>query len=122
MPLPQVCSSARERLPGEGGGVAVAMHLTSIVTDGCLPIPPTVFLAGAIGRAPESVTIVAVERKLVTHIVVGGSGPVVPVLKLLWSWATNCFEERNKQKLLRGERCPLGYPSWSLRNGTFSVP
>lgn len=43
-----------------------AMLLTSIIADGRLPIPPTSHLAGAIGRAPESVTVIAVEGDLVT--------------------------------------------------------
>lgn len=77
----------REGTPSPGKG----MFLTSIVTDGRLSIPPTICLAGAVGGAPESIAIIAVERDLITQIVVGGPGPVFPILKLLWSWAANCF-------------------------------
>lgn len=82
----------REGIPSPGEG----MLLTSIVTDGRLSIPPTSCLAGAIGGAPESVATIAVERDLITQIVVGGPGPVFSILKLLWSWTTNCFGERDK--------------------------
>ena len=67
------------------------MLLTSIITDGRLSVPATCGLAGAVSGAPESKTIIAAERDLITHIVVGRPGPVVPILKLLWSWAPNCF-------------------------------
>lgn len=78
------------------------MLLTSIVTDGRLPIPPTSHLAGAIGRAPESVTIIAVERDLITQIVVGGPGPVFPILKVLWSWAMDCFGGEGQVQITEG--------------------
>lgn len=65
--------------------------LTSIITDGRFPIPPTIPLAGAIGRAPKSVAIIAAERDLIAQIVVGSPGPVLPILKILWSGTANCF-------------------------------
>jgi hypothetical protein len=69
------------------------MLRTSIIADSRLPIPPAVCLTGTIGRAPQSVTVVAVERDLIAHIVVGRPGPVLPIFKVLWSWAANCFGE-----------------------------
>lgn len=82
------------------------MLLTSVVTDRCLPTPPAVHLAGAIGRAPESVTVIAVERDLITHIVVGRPGPVFPVLEVLWSWTADCFEKRGEVEVIKRERLP----------------
>lgn len=102
------------------------MPLTSIVTDGCLPIPPTGHLAAAVGRAPENVTIIAVERDLVTHVVVGSPGPVVPILKVLWSWAMNCFEGERQAEFTEKEGLPfrvslLVLKSLSLSESTFLV-
>lgn len=103
------------------------MLLTSIIADGCLPIPPTIFLAGAIGRAAESVTIIAAKGDLVTQIVVGGPGPVLPILKILWSWAANCFGGGGKVEVTEREGLPfrvslLVSGTLSLRNSVFSVP
>lgn len=88
-PVPQAGTRPlrRERILSTGEG----MLLTSIITDGRLSVPATGGLAGAVSGAPESKTIIAAERDLITHIVVGRPGPVVPILKLLWSWAPNCF-------------------------------
>ena len=76
---------------GEGAVVDRGAILTSIVTDGRFPIPPTIPLAGAIGRAPKTVAIIAAERDLIAQIVVGSPGPVLPILKILWSGTANCF-------------------------------
>ena len=109
-----------------GGGVT---PLTSIVTDGRLPVPPTRHLAAAVGGAPESIAVVAVEGDLVTHVVVGGPGPVLPVLKGLWSWAMNRFEGERQAEFTEREGLPfrvsllvsrslsqIKAPSWSHRS------
>lgn len=103
------------------------MLLTSIVADGRLPIPSTSHLAGAIGRAPEIVTIIAVERDLIAQIVVGGPGPVLAILKVLWSWAANCFGGEGQVQVTEREvpdfRVSLLVSgSLSLRNSAFLVP
>lgn len=100
--------------------------LTSIVTDGRFPVPPTRRLAGAIGRAPEIVTIIAVERDLITQIVVGGPGPVLPVLKVLRSGTANCFGGGEQVDVTEMEGLPfkislLVSGTLSLRNSAFSV-
>lgn len=107
-----------------GGGVT---PLTSIVTDGRLPVPPTRHLAAAVGGAPESIAVVAVEGDLVTHVVVGGPGPVLPVLKGLWSWAMNRFEGERQAEFTEREGLPfrvslLVSRSLSQSKSTFLVP
>ena len=102
------------------------MLLTSIITDGRFPVPPTSHLAGAIDRAPEIVTIITAERDLVTQIVVGGPGPVFPVLKVLWSGTANCFGGGEQVEVTETEGLPfrislLVSGTLSLRNSAFSV-
>lgn len=81
--------------------------LTSIITNGRLPIPATILLTGTIGRAPESITVITVESDLITQIVVGSPGPVLPILKILWSWAANCFGVGGQIQITEREGLPF---------------
>lgn len=76
--------------PCANGNTRVGTVSRSVVTDCGFPIPPAIHLAGAISRAPESITIIALKGNLVTQVVVGCPGPVLPIFKSLWSWTTYC--------------------------------